>query len=308
MRIMMICYVLGYILLLHQTTTVFAIGPAYTSWVISFFYIKPQQRPAYAFAKAGWVISFFYIKPQRKFSFKIPLLSWVISFFYIKPQRFGTLHKRDSVGLYPSSTSNHNPSVVLIEKNGVGLYPSSTSNHNYNGTQARFFELGYILLLHQTTTVFNKLALFISWVISFFYIKPQRTGVRRRRNGGWVISFFYIKPQRKFAPLRNLRVGLYPSSTSNHNRSSDARLQRAVGLYPSSTSNHNASRYAEYKYKLGYILLLHQTTTATRLRSVRKSLGYILLLHQTTTETTGEYCQRWLGYILLLHQTTTYMR
>ena len=82
---------------------------------------------------SGCVISFFYIKPQPIKTNTTIIGGCVISFFYIKPQQCLSYALLSSVVLYLSSTSNHNPSVVLIEKNGVVLYLSSTSNHNRTG-------------------------------------------------------------------------------------------------------------------------------------------------------------------------------
>ena len=144
-----------------------------SSWVISFFYIKPQQDTTPALSRNCWVISFFYIKPQPIFPTEFQWLGWVISFFYIKPQR------RD----------DYVRSII------VGLYPSSTSNHNSMRIMMICYVLGYILLLHQTTTVFAIGPAYTSWVISFFYIKPQPLGLGFFEKSCWVISFFYIKPQ-----------------------------------------------------------------------------------------------------------------
>ena len=83
-------------------------------WVISFFYIKPQPSLFLVLQGSSWVISFFYIKPQLlTFSSNINL-SWVISFFYIKPQPAGQTKQIRKVGLYPSSTSNHNICHSLV--------------------------------------------------------------------------------------------------------------------------------------------------------------------------------------------------
>ena len=123
------------------------------------------------------------------------------------------------------------------------------------------FWLCYIFLLHQTTTPNSLLTSAISCVISFFYIKPQR-----------MVSVEDI-----------LKVVLYLTSTSNHNKNKDC----------------------PHLNELCYILLLHQTTTVSFKRLPRNLLCYILLLHQTTTVQSVRLAANLLCYILLLHQTTT---
>ena len=105
------------------------------------------------------------------------------------------VRQSSKVGLYPSSTSNHNKTQRPHYHVIVGLYPSSTSNHNPSVVLIEKNGLGYILLLHQTTTPKLRLSLSMSWVISFFYIKPQPPGWLAASTPSWVISFFYIKPQ-----------------------------------------------------------------------------------------------------------------
>ena len=76
-------------------------------------------------------------------------------------------------------------------------------------------------------------------------------------------------------------------------------------LYPSSTSDHNRSTIIIFLPLLCYILLLHQTTTILNIQEKWGMLCYILLLHQTTTNHSNPRNARALCYILLLHQTTT---
>ena len=83
-------YVLRYIFLLHQTTTVPITLARLLGCVISFFYIKPQPEAVHCLRSHRCVISFFYIKPQLKI-----LLSIFIA-----------------VALYLSSTSNHNETNI----------------------------------------------------------------------------------------------------------------------------------------------------------------------------------------------------
>ena len=130
MRIMMICYVLGYILLLHQTTTVFAIGPAYTSWVISFFYIKPQRHSC---CRQYSCVGLYPSSTSNHNTTMSAQLSSVVGLYPSSTSNHNQsfpLNFSDLVGLYPSSTSNHNSTAFCRSQGVVGLYPSSTSNHN----------------------------------------------------------------------------------------------------------------------------------------------------------------------------------
>ena len=99
---------LRYIFLLHQTTTHSFSLPHTAGCVISFFYIKPQQRRGYKTLFSSCVISFFYIKPQLTASLSAAVNGCVISFFYIKPQHAPAKDLISQVALYLSSTSNHN--------------------------------------------------------------------------------------------------------------------------------------------------------------------------------------------------------
>ena len=209
--------------------------------------------------------------------------------------------------LYLSSTSNHNKRLHAEDLDTVVLYLSSTSNHNYNGTQARYFELCYIFLLHQTTTAFVSLLnvtvlcyIFLlhqtttcrraseettRCVISFFYIKPQLNESDLKGQERCVISFFYIKPQHLHRTTSATSVVLYLSSTSNHNLLLKFSIGLDVVLYLSSTSNHNKLVSIVPNSRLCYIFLLHQTTTYKFFRCNQRTLCYIFLLHQTTTIT-----------------------
>ena len=212
--------------------------------------------------KIGCVISFFYIKPQQKgeqvtFNLVVLYLSSTSNHNQSFPLNFS-----DLVVLYLSSTSNHNRGQELELFKQVVLYLSSTSNHNqsfplnfsdllcyifllHQTTTGLAFitplkQLCYIFLLHQTTTQRCSTMQRCCCVISFFYIKPQPLYWTDRSAFRCVISFFYIKPQPSFATRPICQVVLYLSSTSNHNQST---TRNRISL-------------------LCYIFLLHQTTTA----------------------------------------------
>ena len=207
------------------------------------------------------LISFFYIKPQPLYNVFSLTVGCLISFFYIKPQPTVLQSYKLTVVLYPSSTSNHNLEQTSNFAWWVVLYPSSTSNHNSEYKKALSWKLFYILLLHQTTTIFT-----ISNVplLLFYILLLHQTTTRHRlymRPMRCFISFFYIKPQLLKWSSFPYWVVLYPSSTSNHNFESLIMPVREVVLYPSSTSNHNHLPSHAWTWELFYILLLHQTTT-----------------------------------------------
>ena len=190
------------------------------SCVISYFYIKPQLRDSLDFWHLGCVISYFYIKPQQMSINNIVYSGCVISYFYIKPQLFRNNIFCISVVLYLTSTSNHNPAPAKVPRG----------------------ELCYILLLHQTTTMYLVASVTLGCVISYFYIKPQPTMSAQLSSVSCVISYFYIKPQ----------------------LTSDSNGQFLVVLYLTSTSNHNSRLMHGFNVLLCYILLLHQTTTGSK--------------------------------------------
>ena len=123
--------------------------------------------------------------------------------------------------------------------------------------------LYYIVSLHQTTTWYYCWCWLSCCIISFLYIKPQRTSYGKVADDGCIISFLYIKPQQSAITQSQLQVVLYRFSTSNHNRARGENVQLLlyyivslhqtttgqtyhscnllVVLYRFSTSNHNAA-------------------------------------------------------------------
>ena len=124
---------LSYIFFLHQTTT--------------YRFYSSHYR--------GWVISSFYIKPQQKNRLKKMLMSWVISSFYIKPQPSFLMFDENNVELYLLSTSNHN------EFENLGMQPMLSYIFFLHQTTtgvtwlSLLCLLSYIFFLHQTTTLMS---------------------------------------------------------------------------------------------------------------------------------------------------------
>ena len=122
----------------------------------------------------------------------------------------------------------------------VVLYRYSTSNHNPLPPSDSAQELSYIGILHQTTTARVPSVLWLSCLISVFYIKPQ------------------LQNRSKF----DLSVVLYRYSTSNHNKNvqlSKARKLSYIGILHQTTTR---SLSCSLWYQLSYIGILHQTTTS----------------------------------------------
>ena len=98
-------------------------------------------------------------------------------------------------------------------------------------------------------------------VISFFYIKPQLRGWKPWYCYCCVISFFYIKPQQitsLFATLSSCVISFFYIKPQLHSAMDG---ETVVVLYLSSTSNHNLDGFSFAGKSLCYIFLLHQTTT-----------------------------------------------
>ena len=143
--------------------------------------------------------------------------SCIISFLYIKPQLTRCLRIFLCVVLYRFSTSNHNlPSIgacirllyyivslhqtttIITQRSPRPLLYYIVSLHQTTTTitiSEKYIALYYIVSLHQTTTWIGSKKLYFGCIISFLYIKPQRSRL---------FSVFF-------------RVVLYRFSTSNHN-------------------------------------------------------------------------------------------
>ena len=140
-----------------------------------------------------------------------------------------------------------------------------------------------IEILHQTTTADCPMKIFVSCILSKFYIKPQLRLPER------VVD----------------RVVSYRNSTSNHNGTSDRSCQLSVVSYRNSTSNHNWKSFIVCNLVLYLIEILHQTTTDDEIDQIWAELYLIEILHQTTTVNMLRIGSRQLYLIEILHQTTT---
>ena len=145
-------------------------------------------------------------------------------------------------------------------------------------------------------------------ILSKFYIKPQRRGLRNLRHSSCILSKFYIKPQRRDRGREIEAVVSYRNSTSNHNGSVDVLPGRPVVSYRNSTSNHNEG-YDEMKEL--YVVSYRNSTSNHNiflLRVVLATLYLIEILHQTTTLCLVVWICAVLYLIEILHQTTTLAR
>ena len=103
--------------------------------ILSKFYIKPQHADLSKVRHGCCILSKFYIKPQRLETRSKAQESCILSKFYIKPQ--------------------HSQCHFVIL--GVVSYRNSTSNHNANAAGDMAYRLYLIEILHQTTTMRDRL-------------------------------------------------------------------------------------------------------------------------------------------------------
>ena len=120
----------------------------------------------------------------------------IISFLYIKPQLEKSSLPSVRVVLYRFSTSNHNrvssnPFMSTLYYI-VSLHQTTTAQ----GLSPQWPRLYYIVSLHQTTTLALVINQGFRCIISFLYIKPQRSHTKHSISISCIISFLYIKPQR----------------------------------------------------------------------------------------------------------------
>ena len=187
------------------------------SCVISFFYIKPQHYASSTLSCYCCVISFFYIKPQLFWNNKILQFSCVISFFYIKPQLFWNNKILQFSCVISFFYIKPQPSKSRCEIAPVVLYLSSTSNHNARNSPLKKFA---VVLYLSSTSNHNPSCepKFRNGLCYIFLLHQTTTRILRFcALKSCVISFFYIKPQLCIGFLYMHRVVLYLSSTSNHN-------------------------------------------------------------------------------------------
>ena len=165
--------------------------------------------------------------------------------------------------------------------------------------------LYYIVSLHQTTTNCVDVRLCAGCIISFLYIKPQQHHTQWEI--GDVVLYRFSTSNHNLSKMLSFSpaVVLYRFSTSNHNLSVFQCYPRIVVLYRFSTSNHNSIDFYKKIDMLYYIVSLHQTTTAYLTIEYAAMLYYIVSLHQTTTSTLCISAPTLLYYIVSLHQTTT---
>ena len=140
-----------------------------------------------------------------------------------------------------------------------------------------------IEILHQTTTPLHLVLLYMSCILSKFYIKPQHGLLSYYCI--WVVSYRNSTSNHNsaFAIKSDTPVVSYRNSTSNHNYWQWSWFGQEVVSYRNSTSNHNRARSIYRQVKLYLIEILHQTTTNHVSISMGLLLYLIEILHQTTT-------------------------
>ena len=151
--------------------------------------------------------------------------------------------------------------LTYLREFEIFLSQKGNVNNSCNYAAFQYCRLYLIEILHQTTTHCKCIQFTLCCILSKFYIKPQRRGLRNLRHSSCILSKFYIKPQRlcrcsswpsgcilsKFyiKPQRVAGEGYsqavvsYRNSTSNHNKTAAGFYRFIVVSYRNSTSNHN---------------------------------------------------------------------
>ena len=144
--------------------------------------------------------------------------------------------------------------LTYLREFEIFLSQKGNVNNSCNYAAFQYCRLYLIEILHQTTTHCKCIQFTLCCILSKFYIKPQRRGLRNLRHSSCILSKFYIKPQRRDRGREIEAVVSYRNSTSNHNGSVDVLPGRPVVSYRNSTSNHNGSfaslaRFAVVSYR-----------------------------------------------------------
>ena len=128
--ILIACFLLYLIEILHQTTTIRATeGPACRLYLIEILHQTTTLRLTLT-SGFSCILSKFYIKPQLPLPKGFHVQRCILSKFYIKPQLPELPTGCTLVVSYRNSTSNHNGRHGHGGQRIVVSYRNSTSNHN----------------------------------------------------------------------------------------------------------------------------------------------------------------------------------
>ena len=85
--------------------------------------------------------------------------------------------------------------LTYLREFEIFLSQKGNVNNSCNYAAFQYCRLYLIEILHQTTTHCKCIQFTLCCILSKFYIKPQRRGLRNLRHSSCILSKFYIKPQ-----------------------------------------------------------------------------------------------------------------
>ena len=160
--------------------------------------------------------------------------------------------------------------LTYLREFEIFLSQKGNVNNSCNYAAFQYCRLYLIEILHQTTTHCKCIQFTLCCILSKFYIKPQRRGLRNLRHSSCILSKFYIKPQhpsKVFAryqscilskfyikPQRLCRCSSWPSGCIlskfyiKPQRVAGEGYSQAVVSYRNSTSNHNKTAAGFYRF------------------------------------------------------------
>ena len=127
------------------------------SCILSKFYIKPQRKKEQAAREKGCILSKFYIKPQQWMIAGVLRYCCILSKFYIKPQQYTDSWKVKWSCILSKFYIKPQREWLRACVCAVVSYRNSTSNHNLIVVRGLKLALYLIEILHQTTTMRNRL-------------------------------------------------------------------------------------------------------------------------------------------------------
>ncbi len=163
----------------------------------------------------------------------------LLSLFYIKPQPLLAQQYDSEIVFYLYSTSNHNFGAIVpcfFQLSFIFILHQTTT---LSKLAKRWVSLSFIFILHQTTTLL--ILLWILILLSFIFILHQTTTYTCVDIVGLhcLLSLFYIKPQHETGEgetCYNCLLSLFYIKPQHIWR---ARLLFSIVFYLYSTSNHN---------------------------------------------------------------------
>ena len=138
--------------------------------------------------------------------------------------------------------------------------------------------------LHQTTTCFCSINLFLCCISFDSYIKPQPLDYFILNNVRCISFDSYIKPQPMRTLVMKLSVVYLLIPTSNHNEKLFKNAQKKVVYLLIPTSNHNSASYKKLVDAVVYLLIPTSNHNRRLFYHYHFGLYIFWFLHQTTTK------------------------